>query len=73
MPHEILEREEIVNKTTYNSRDPLATVFYAVEGILEFANITWTSYNQLQAVNIDYASVHRTGKFDLDIFEWNFM
>ena len=31
MPHEILEREDIVNKTNYNPHDPIATVLSAVE------------------------------------------
>ena len=43
MPHEILEQEEIFNKTIYNPRDPIATVFSEVKGILEFPDITGTS------------------------------
>ena len=31
MPHELLERKYIVKKTIYNHRDPIATVFSAVE------------------------------------------
>ena len=30
MPHKLLEREDIVNKTIYNPRDPIATVFSTV-------------------------------------------
>ena len=63
MMHELLEQEDIVKKTIYNPRDKIATVFSAVEELLEFAGITWTSYTQLQAVNISYVILHRTGKF----------
>ena len=52
MPHELLEREEIVKKTIYNLHDPIATVFSAAEELLEFSDITGTSYTQLQVVNI---------------------
>ena len=52
MPHKILEQEDIVKKTNYNPRDPIAIVFSAVKEILEFADITGTSYTQLQAFNI---------------------
>ena len=31
MPHELLEREDIVKKTIYNQRDPIATVFSTVK------------------------------------------
>ena len=31
MPYNLLEREDIVKKTIYNPRDPIATVFSAVE------------------------------------------
>ena len=31
MPHELLEREDIVNEMIYNPRDPIATVFYAAK------------------------------------------
>ena len=31
MTHELLEREEILNKTIYNPRDPITTVLYAVK------------------------------------------
>ena len=30
MPHELLEQEDIVKKTNYNPRDPIATIFSAV-------------------------------------------
>ena len=42
MPHEILEWEDIVNKTIYNPRNPIATVSSAVEELLKFADITGT-------------------------------
>ena len=47
MLHEIVEQEDIVNKTIYNPRDPITTVFSAVEEILEFSDITGTSYKKL--------------------------
>ena len=52
MQHEILEREDIIKKTIYNPRDPIAIVISTVEELFEFADITGTSYTQLQAVNI---------------------
>ena len=73
MPHEILELEDIVNKTIYNLHNPLATVFSAVDELLEFADITRTSYTQLQAVNISYGIIHWTGKFWVAIRKWNRM
>ena len=48
-------------------------MFSAVEEILEFADITGTSYTQLQAVNITYVILHRTVKFGLAICKWNRM
>ena len=44
MPHELLEREDIFEKTIYNPRNPIITVFSAVEELLEFADITGTLY-----------------------------
>ena len=73
MPHEILEQEDIAKKTIYNPHNPIATMFSAVRGILEFADIKGTSYTQLQAVNIAYIILHRTGKSGLAICEWNCM
>ena len=69
MPHKLLEREDIVRKTIYNSHDPIVTVFSAVKELLEFSDITGTSYTQLQAFNIAYVILHRTGKFGLAIRE----
>ena len=73
MPHELLEREDIVKKTTYNPQDPIATMFSAVKELLEFSNITGMLYTQIQAVNISYVIVHRTGNFGPEICEWNRM
>ena len=73
MPHEILEREEIVKKTTYHTQYPILTIFYAVEELLEFSNITGTSYTHPRALNIAYVIIHRMGKFGLSICEWNRM
>ena len=73
MPHKLLEREEIVKETIYIPRDPITTVFSAVKELLEFADITGTSYTHLQAVNITYVILHRTGKFELSICKWNCM
>ena len=42
MSHELLEREYFVKKTIYNPRDTIATVFSAVEEILEFSDTTGT-------------------------------
>ena len=71
MPHKIIERKDIVKKTTYNPQEPIATILSAVKELLEFANIAGTLYTQLQAVNISYMIVHRTDKFELAIREWN--
>ena len=49
------------------------TVFSTVKELLEFADIKGTSYKQLQAVNIAYVILHRTGKFRLAICKWNHM
>ena len=73
MPHELLEREDIVKKTIYNPRDPIVTVFSAVGELLEFSNIPGISYTQDQAVNITYVILHRTYKFVLAIHERNCM
>ena len=73
MPHKLLEYKDIVKETTYNPQYLIVTVFSAVEELLEFSNITRTLYTQLQAVNISYVIVHKTGKFVLVIFEWNLM
>ena len=43
MPHKLLEREDIAKKTNYNPHDPITTVFYEVEEILELSEITRTS------------------------------
>ena len=73
MPHKILEQEDIVKKTNYNPRDPIAIVLSAVEELLKFSDITGMSYTKLQAVNTAYVIVHKTGKFVLAISEWNCM
>ena len=73
MPHELLEWEEIFKKTNYYPCDPIATMFSAVKKTLDFADITRTSYTKLQAVNIAYMIIHRTGKFGLLIREWSHM
>ena len=66
-PHKLLEREDISKKTTYHPKDPKETVFSAVEELLKFSDISETSYTQLQAMNIAYVIIHRTGKFGLAI------
>ena len=73
IPYERLEREDIVKKMIYNLRNPLATVLSAVKKILKFADITETSYTQLQAFNIAYVILHSMGKFRLEICEWDCM
>ena len=73
MPHNLLEREDIVKNTIYNPRDLIATVFSAVEELLKFSAITGTSYTQLWAVNIAYVIIHRTVKFGMAICECNRM
>ena len=67
MPNELLECEDIMKMCFYNLHNPIATVFSAVEELLKFADITGTSYTQLQAFNIAYVILHRTGKFGLAI------
>ena len=73
MPHVFLERKEVVNKMTYHTQDPTATVFSSVKELIEFSKITGTSYTQLQAVIIVYVIIHRTIKFRLVIREWDRM
>ena len=43
MLHEVLEQEDIIKKTIYNPREPIATMFYTVKEFLEFSDITETS------------------------------
>ena len=71
MPYKIFKREDIVKKTIYNPWDPIATVFYYVEEILYFSDITGTLYTQYQDVNLAYVIINRMGKFRLTIREWN--
>ena len=73
MPHELLEQEDIVKNTNYNPRKPIATVFSTVEEVLELSDITGMSYTQLQAVNTTCVIIHRTGKCEMAISEWNCM
>ena len=73
MPHEILEREEIFKKTSYHLREPITSVFSLVKELLKFTKITRTSYTQNQAINIVYVIICKTGKFSLEISEWNCM
>ena len=63
IPHKLLEHKDIVKKIIYHLREPIAIIFSAFKELLDFANITGTSYTQHQAVNIEYVIVHRTGKF----------
>ena len=44
MPHDILERADIVKKTIYNPSNPIATLFSVVEEPLGFSVITGTLY-----------------------------
>ena len=73
IPHNLLEREDIVKKTIYNPRNPITTVFSAVKELLDFTYIKGSSYTKLQAVNIAYAILHQTGNFGLAIHDWNRM
>ena len=73
IPRELLERDDIVKKTTYHPQCPIGTVFSAIKELLKFANITGTSYTQHQAVKLAYVIIHRTGKFSLAIRKWNRM
>ena len=54
MPQELLEREETVKKTIYHPCKPITSVFSIVEEILEFSDITGTSYTQHQSIHIAY-------------------
>ena len=73
MPQKIIECKDIIKKKTYHPQEPIATVFSAVEELLDFSDITKTFYTQHQAVNISYVIIHRTGKFTLAISKWNCM
>ena len=57
----------------HNPCDPIVTVFSAVEELLKFTDIMGTLYTKLQAVNIAYIILYRTGKFGLVIHKRNFM
>ena len=71
MPHKLLEREEILNKTMHHPQDPITTIFYTTEELLKLANITGTSHTQHQAVESSYVIINRTVKFGLAICKWN--
>ena len=71
MTHEILEREDIVKKKTYHTQDLIVTVFPTIKELLNFSDVTGISYLQQQDVNIAYMIIHKTGKFVLEIREWN--
>ena len=71
MPRKLLQRNVIVNKTIYNTRYQISTIFSAVDEPLKLSNITGTLYTKDQASNIAYITIHRTGKFGLAIRKWN--
>ena len=52
MLHELLEREDSVKKTIYNTHDLVENVFSAVEEDLKFADITGILFTQIYAFNI---------------------
>ena len=69
MPHELLKWEDIVKTKIYNLHNLITTVFSTVEEVLELAEITGTPCTQIQAFNIAYVILHRSGKFGLAIRE----
>ena len=69
MLHKLLERKDIVKKTSYQHRKLIETLFSAVKELLELANITGNLYTQHQAANIASVIIYRTGEFLLAIFE----
>ena len=71
MPHKILEREDIVNKTSYHLRETFALLFYTIKELLDFSDITGTSYTQHKDINTTYVIIHRTVNFSLAIHKWN--
>ena len=52
MPHELLEHEEIIKKMTCHPRYLIMTILYGLEELLQFYDITVTSYTKHQVVNI---------------------
>ena len=73
IPHELLERKDIIKTVTYHPQEPITAVFSAVKELLKFSNITGTSCKKHQALKITYVIIHRTGKFGLEISKWNCM
>ena len=67
MPHDLLEREDIVKKSIYNPCDLIAAVLSTVKELLKFAEITGKLHTQLQVVNIAYITLHQIGKFRMTI------
>ena len=67
MKHKFLECKYTAKKKIYHPCQPIMSIFSVVKELLEFSNITDTSYNQHQAINIAYAIIHRTGKFSLAV------
>ena len=60
MPHKLVKRKNIINKTTYHPQEPITNVFYSAKELLEFFDIIGMSYMQNQATSIAYVIIHRT-------------
>ena len=71
MPHEFQEKEDKAMKTIYNPRDPIASVFFVVDDLVELAALAATPLSSAQQVNISYVILHKTGSFSQPIVEWN--
>ena len=43
MPHELFKRKDTVKKTSYNSFEPISSIFYAIKELFNFPHITGNS------------------------------
>jgi hypothetical protein len=70
-PQMLSDEEDRVKQTVYDPKLPIDSVFNAVEDLLDFSTSAGTPYTQLQAINIAYVLVNKTGQFRVGIREWN--
>jgi hypothetical protein len=62
-PQMLSDEEDCVKQTVYDPKLPIDSVFNAVEDLLHFSTSASTPYTQLQAINIAYVLINKTGQF----------
>ena len=68
MTHKTLDREKTTKKNIYLPRDPISSIYASVKELMEFSNITGTTYTHIQAINISYLILHCTGNINKTIW-----